>query len=109
MTSGKELHRLLEAEVKTAVAVEPVTPEDAWALRLLNCIQCFRQLMHQGMTREVYMFGQLQVAIRKALRSTGSHDCIPQLLAESMDLFCLSLHTNAGPLLCPLSLWQLPT
>lgn len=62
MASGKELHRVLEAEVKTEVDVQLATPEDAWALRLLACIQCFRQLMKTGMTREVYLFGQLQVS-----------------------------------------------
>ena len=61
MASGKELHRVLEAEVKEEVEVELATAEDAWALRLLSCIQCFRQLMMRGMTREVYLFGQLQV------------------------------------------------
>ena len=61
MASGKELHRVLEAEVKEDVEVELETAEDAWALRMLSCIQCFRQLMRQGMTREVYLFGQLEV------------------------------------------------
>jgi len=61
MASGKEVHRVLEAEVKKEVDVEMPTKEDAWAVRLLGCIQCFRQLMRRGMTREVYLFGQLQV------------------------------------------------
>jgi len=61
MASGKEVHRVLEAEVKKEVDVEMQTKEDAWAVRLLGCIQCFRQLMRRGMTREVYLFGQLQV------------------------------------------------
>jgi hypothetical protein len=78
MTSGKELHRVLEAEVKTVVDVKPVTAEDAWALRLFSCIQCFRQLMHRGMTREVYLFGQLQVAIKVALQSTASHAALQE-------------------------------
>ena len=63
MASGKEVHRVLEAEVKKEVDVEMQTKEDAWALRLLGCIQCFRQLMRHGMTREVYVFGQLQVRL----------------------------------------------
>lgn len=62
MASGKELHRVLEAEVKEEVDVELATAEDAWALRLLSCIQCLRQLRKRGLTREVYLFGQLQVA-----------------------------------------------
>ncbi len=61
MASGRELHRVLEAEVKEEVDVELATAEDAWALRLLSCIQCLRQLMKRGLTREVYLFGQLQV------------------------------------------------
>ena len=64
MMSGKELHRVLEAEVKDEGVVEISSPEDAWALKLVDSIMCFRQLMKQGMTREVYMFGQLQVCNR---------------------------------------------
>ena len=64
MASGKELHRVLEAEIKKEVEVELETSEDAWALRLQSCIQCFRQLMRDGLTREVYLFGQLQVTPR---------------------------------------------
>ena len=103
MTSGKELHRVLEAEVKTVVDVKPVTAEDAWALRLLSCIQCFRQLMNRGMTREVYLFGQLQVAVEEALRSTASYVALHELLACSMDALFLFLHVNAGLPVHPLS------
>ena len=61
MMSGKELHRVLEAEVKDEGVVAVSSPEDAWALKLVDSIMCFRQLMKQGMTRETYVFGQLQV------------------------------------------------
>ena len=61
MMSGKELHRVLEAEVKDEGVVEISSPEDAWALKLIDSLMCFRQLMKQGMTREIYIFGQLQV------------------------------------------------
>ena len=61
MMSGKELHRVLEAEVKEEEGVAVSSPEDAWALKLVDSIMCFRQLMKQGMTRETYVFGQLQV------------------------------------------------
>ena len=61
MMSGKELHRVLEAEVKEEGDVALSSAEDAWALKLVDSMLCFRQLMNQGMTREVYIFGQLQV------------------------------------------------
>ena len=76
MASGRELHRVLEAEVKEEVDVELATAEDAWALRLLSCIQCFRQLRKRGMTREVYLFGQLQVATDQQV---GNACCVHQL------------------------------
>ena len=75
MASGRELHRVLEAEVKEEAEVEMATAEDAWALRLLSCIQCFRQLMRRGMTREVYLFGRLQVTPA----ASGNH-CTSQQL-----------------------------
>ena len=56
---------MLEAEVKDKGVVEISSQEDAWALKLFDSIMCFRQLMKQGMTREVYMFGQLQVCEQK--------------------------------------------
>ena len=61
MSAGSVLHKALELEVKTVVEVEVASREDAWALRLIECIVCLRQLMRKGMTRELYVFGKLQV------------------------------------------------
>lgn len=61
MIAGSDLHKALELEVKTFVEIEVITREDAWALRLIECIACLRQLMRKGMTREVYVFGKFQV------------------------------------------------
>ncbi|KAK9909719.1 hypothetical protein WJX75_006580 [Coccomyxa subellipsoidea] len=60
MSAGSVLHKALELEVKTVVEVEVASREDAWALRLIECIVCLRQLMRKGMTRELYVFGKLQ-------------------------------------------------
>ncbi len=61
MAGGKALHSALEAEVKVAAEVEVATREDAWAVRLLDTLACLRQLRKQGLTREVYVFGNIQV------------------------------------------------
>lgn len=63
MSAGSELHSRLELEVKTPVHVDIESREDAWALRLIESIACMKQLMHKGMTREVYVFGKLQVML----------------------------------------------
>ena len=44
-----------------AHGVQILTQEDAWAVRLLDTIACLRQLLKTGLTREVYVFGNMQV------------------------------------------------
>ena len=95
MASGKELHRVLEAEVKKEeVDVELETSEDAWALRLLSCIQCLRQLMKDGLTREVYLFGHLQVTPDVQL---GSHCAVHQLPGTWLQSLTESVMASAVP------------
>jgi exonuclease V len=55
MQAGTARHEQLEREVITRVEVPVTTREDAWALKLLNMITGLRQLLHEGMTRELYM------------------------------------------------------
>ena len=44
-----------------AHGVQILTQEDAWAVRLLDTIACLRQLLKTGLTRDVYVFGNMQV------------------------------------------------
>ena len=44
-----------------AVELETQTREDAWGLRFLNVLNCLRQLTQQGLTREVFLWGLIEV------------------------------------------------
>lgn len=61
MQAGLATHAKLEAQVSVLVEVAVETPEDVWALKLLNTIQGIHQLLSEGMTRELYIFGELEV------------------------------------------------
>lgn len=61
MQAGLAVHAKLQAEVVQVVDVAVATPEDAWGLKLLGTIQGLHQLLSEGMTRELYIFGSLQV------------------------------------------------
>ena len=61
MAAGKRQHAELEAETALEVEVETESREDIWALRLLATVEALRQLQSQGLTREVFCFGLLQV------------------------------------------------
>ncbi|KAG6558252.1 hypothetical protein Mapa_000002 [Marchantia paleacea] len=59
MKAGSERHLQLEVEVVTRVEIEIKTKEDAWATRLLNFISGSRQLLSEGLTRELPVLGLL--------------------------------------------------
>lgn len=66
MAAGKKQHAELEAETAVEVEVETESREDMWALRLLATITALRQLQSEGLTREVFCFGLLQVDLLPA-------------------------------------------
>ncbi|KAL3692413.1 hypothetical protein R1sor_006064 [Riccia sorocarpa] len=59
MKAGTVRHVQLEVEVVTRVEIEIRTKEDAWATRLLNFISGSRQLLSEGITRELPVLGLL--------------------------------------------------
>ena len=62
MQAGTERHALLEAETALVpVKVLIQTREDAFAVRLLNLVQGLRQLLEEGLTRELPICGMVQV------------------------------------------------
>lgn len=64
MAAGSVHHSTLEAETTTTVVVDVENKEDFFALRLLNSVQSLQQLSFLGLTREVFVFGRLQVRLR---------------------------------------------
>ena len=63
MAAGLAAHAKLEAETSTFVEVAVETPEDAWALKLLNTIQGVHQLLSEGLTRELGVFGYFKARL----------------------------------------------
>ena len=64
MQTGTERHALLEAETALVpVKVLIQTREDAFAVRLLNLVQGLRQLLEEGLTRELPICGMVQVRL----------------------------------------------
>lgn len=61
MRAGTAHHARLEAETTVEAWVEVASWEEFWAVRLLNSVAGLRQLAAEGLTREVYVFGLVQV------------------------------------------------
>ncbi|KYK59074.1 defects in morphology protein 1 [Drechmeria coniospora] len=57
MRGGTRMHQKLEDEVHTSVAIDVLSKEDAFALRLWNLIQGLRTLRETGLTREFEIWG----------------------------------------------------
>lgn len=82
MAAGTAVHAALEAEVTKVLTVAAVgyyqhdltlhgyacqvvdidvtTVEDAWAVRLMDMLSGLHQLQWEGMTREMYIWGNVQ-------------------------------------------------
>ena len=66
-----------------AVELETQTREDAWGLRFLNVLNCLRQLTQQGLAREIFLWGLIEVRwwIRPA---AAASTMLPVTLAAPM-------------------------
>lgn len=73
MKAGREHHALLEAETALdTIQIKIQSREDAFAVRLLNLAQGLKQLMMEGITRELPILGRLQV--RSGFESQARHN-----------------------------------
>ena len=63
-----------------AVELETQTREDAWGLRFLNVLNCLRQLTQQGLTREIFLWGLIEVR-RWAWPAAAASTVLPVTLA----------------------------
>ena len=78
------IHKTLEDEVHTTVAVDITTKEDSWALRIWNIIQGLRTLRDTGRTRELEIWGVIGGEIVNGIVDELSYTCPdPRLEAES--------------------------
>ena len=60
MKAGSKVHKKLEDEVHTTVKVDVLTREDAFGLKMWNCIQGLRTLRETGLTREQEVWGMVE-------------------------------------------------
>jgi exonuclease V len=60
MVAGTEAHLALELELHDIVPVETKTRADVWAVKMIRAIQGVRELLLDGKTRELWVFGSLE-------------------------------------------------
>ena len=60
MKQGSSVHKELEEQVHVEVAIEVVSKEDRFGLRIWNAIQGLRTLRATGLTRELEVFGVVE-------------------------------------------------
>ena len=75
MKQGSAVHKTLEDQVHTTVAVEIQTKEDAWGLRIWNVIQGLRTLRETGMTRELEIWGTVDGLVVNGVIDEVSYTC----------------------------------
>lgn len=75
MRQGSAVHRILEEQVHTTVAVDLQTREDAWALRIWNIVQGLRTLRETGMTRELEIWGIIDGQVINGVIDELSYTC----------------------------------
>ncbi|OBZ79642.1 putative exonuclease V, mitochondrial [Grifola frondosa] len=57
-TRGKSVHKILEREIHPeTMPVDITTPEERWAIRIVNMLSCLQALMEVGCCREIPVFG----------------------------------------------------
>ncbi|KAE8355006.1 exonuclease V a 5' deoxyribonuclease-domain-containing protein [Aspergillus coremiiformis] len=75
MKQGSTIHKTLEDEIYTTVAVEITTKEDALALRIWNIIQGLRTLREYGITRELEVWGLVDGELVNGVIDQLSYEC----------------------------------
>ena len=96
MKQGSVMHKTLEDQVHTTVAVDLITKvddsgrlvwnaEDAWGLRIWNVIQGLRTLKETGMTRELEVWGTMDGLLVNGIIDELSYICPDRELEEAGD------------------------
>ena len=83
MKRGSAVHKVLEDQVHTTVAVDIVSKEDAWGLRVWNVIQGLKTLRHTGITRELEIWGVIDGHVVNGVIDELSYICPKPELEES--------------------------
>ncbi|KAL2042437.1 hypothetical protein N7G274_004929 [Stereocaulon virgatum] len=83
MKKGSAVHKILEDQVHTTVAVDITSNEDAWGLRIWNVIQGLRTLRDTGMTRELEIWGIVDGLVVNGVIDELSYICPDRELEEA--------------------------
>jgi exonuclease V len=83
MKQGSAVHKTLEDQVHTTVAVDITSNEDAWGLRIWNVIQGLRTLRDTGMTRELEIWGTVDGLVVNGVIDELSYICPDRELEEA--------------------------
>lgn len=83
MKRGSAVHKVLEDQVHTTVAVDIVSKEDAWGLRVWNVIQGLKTLRHTGITRELEIWGVIDGHVVNGVIDELSYICPKPELEEA--------------------------
>ena len=83
MKRGSAVHKVLGDQVHTTVAVDIVSKEDAWGLRVWNVIQGLKTLRHTGITRELEIWGVIDGLVINGVIDELSNICPEPELEEA--------------------------
>lgn len=83
MKQGSAVHKVLEDQVHTTVAVDIKSKEEVWGLRLWNVIQGLRTLRDTGMTRELEIWGVVDGLVVNGVIDELSYICPEPELEEA--------------------------
>jgi len=86
MRAGTRVHQTLEDEVHSAVQVDIVSKEEAFALRLWNIVQGLRTLRDTGLTRELEVWGQIQGEVLNGVIDQLTHESPNSSFEEELNL-----------------------
>ena len=75
MKQGSAVHKVLEDQVHTTVAVDIKSKEEVWGLRLWNVIQGMKTLRDTGMTRELEIWGVVDGLVVNGVIDELSYIC----------------------------------
>ncbi|KAI9886040.1 MAG: hypothetical protein M1823_002160 [Watsoniomyces obsoletus] len=75
MKQGSVVHQVLQDQVHRSVAVDVVTREDSWGLRIWNVIHGLKMLRETGMTRELEIWGIIDDVVIIGVIDELSYEC----------------------------------
>ena len=84
MKQGTAIHKVLEDQVHTTVAVHIESKEETWGLRFWNVIQGLKTLRDTGMTREFEIWGVVDGLVVNGVIDELSYIC-PELELEEAE------------------------